>query len=1174
MFFGISASSFASYSGQDAMKILKAMDVIEGDPDGDLRSGDPVKRSEFAKMAVLLSEYKTFVSLNSKISVFTDCTSSHWAAPYVKVAAENGIIQGYSDGKFGPDDYITYAQAATIALRLLGYTDEDFGFSYPEGQLGMANSLKLNSGLSKSADDILTRSDVSVIFVNMLTSKKKNTSSDYMDSLGYTMAEDTILVATNDEDASVPGGRIFTSNGEYIISDDFDKNLIGKKGKAVTNSEGRLITLLEGTVSAQKASVYSAGDGLVSIYMDGSIRALECDGGTLCYNGTEKTTFSALGSKLSTGDILIIGMNNDSNVDYIIAGQSDFDGPYTVKNDGQIPTVGNYDGYSVVRNGNASSVSMIKKNDILYISPSLLSVFVYSKKVSGVYSKANPNADSPKSVVVGGNEYTIESPTAFSKLYSGGEYTVGDTVILLIGRDGGIADVVSENSAQPVTYMPDVKTEEDTVSKEFALLSHLGAVDLNQDENVARGEFAKMAVMVSTYRNQVQLGSKVSIFPDCTASYWATPYVKTAAENGLMSAYSDSMFYPEYGVSLAQAADTALKILGYTDSDFSDWPSSQISMAASKGITAGIEKTAYDTLTKSEAVHILYNTLCTTVKGGKTKGIEAIGYEYFEDAVLIATNKDNSSVPSGKVLTSKGTFSIDEKDFDYQNISKSGELLVYSGKVQMFNKKPLGCACVTVYSSVPGGLAIMEDDGIYTMSVPDSTATYMDASKTSFAAASDSIAIGDTAYVYYDNQGRQSYIYVNTDSLEGPFTVFSPSGWYAQISGAHQNSRIMKNGMEITADALSKNDIVYYSGALDTAFVYNTKVFGIFESASPTKDAPSSVKISGVNYSMETADAFKTGANYGDTVVLCLGRNGKVAHLYSASDESLAGYLVSTGIKEFINQNGEAYTSPYARLALADGTEIDCATDADYENHINSVMAVSFSGAKAKLSRLTPSGTVYGKIDSKKHTIGSLKVSPDAKILDVGYITADEATIYTSLYLQRLDGITISSSDVVYSKSENGYITELILNNVTGDAFSYGVVTSARTTLNDKTASGSYTCDIGGSSYTYSGGAYSNIKAGSVVKTALSGGRIGSLAKLDPQTVSIKEADYTSITLSNGELLPLSDDVAVYKLTGTYDYTHIPLSEIVENTSAYRNFSVHTDKSPSKGGRVRVIIVR
>lgn len=307
---------------------------------------------------------------------------------------------------------------------------------------------------------------------------------------------------------------------------------------------------------------------------------------------------------------------------------------------------------------------------------------------------------------------------------------------------------------------------------------------------------------------------------------------------------------------------------------------------------------------------------------------------------------------------------------------------------------------------------------------------------------------------------------------------------------------------------------------------------------------------------------------------MCLGRNGKVAHSYSASSVSLAGYLTSTGVKEFTNSNGEKYTSMYAHVVLADGTEIDCATDYDYKNWINKVMSLTFNGGKARLVEVSTPGKTYGSVDADNLKIGTSNVSSNVKILDVGYNQTHEPTIYKNIYLQRINGVSLSASDVIYSKSENGYITELILKNASGDAFSYGVVTSANTTINDNTASGSYTCDIGGSSYSYNGGAYINIKKGNIVQASLSGGRIKSLTKLNPQVVSVKELGYNVVTLTNGKSYILSDDVVVYKITGNTTYTYLPLSEVVENKSSYSNFCIYTDKAESSGGRVRIITVK
>ncbi len=1169
----------SAYTANDSMMILKSLGVIEGDPDGSLRENDLVKRSEFAKMAVLLSEHKNKLSLNSKISVFTDCTAEHWAAPYVRTAAENGIIEGYSNGLFGPDDYINYAQAVTIALRLLGYTDEDFGNTYPEGQLGMAQSLKLGEGLNKNQDDLLSRADVAVILKNMLLTNKKGTNTNYIESIDYSIKEDTIIVATNDEEASVSPGKVFTTNGEFTIDSNFDTNLVGKKGSAVINSEGKLLTLIENSGTAYKYAVNTAGSDFVSLIGSKGSLTLNCDDGTLSYNGIQKTTFGSLKGEISTGDIMIVGKDAYGNVDYLISGNSDFDGPYTVQADMTLPIDGDFSSYSVIKNGSTSSISAIKNYDIVYISYSLSTVFAYSKKVSGTYSKAVPNIDSPESVIVGGTQYKIESPLAFSKLSSGG-CKIGDSVELLLGRDGGVADVMGSYNVSGEDYEANLVTDTDTVKSSYALLDALGAIEVadgtfpNAEDTATRGEFAKMAVMSSPYRNSVSLGSKLSVFADCTSEHPMSPYIKVAAENKLMSAYSNSLFYPDKAITLAESLDAALKVLGYTDTDFSDWPSSQLSIANQKGITDGISKGAYDELTKDEAAIIIYNTLCATNKQGSVKGIEQIGYSYYDDAVIIATNAQSTSVPAGKVLTSEGTFSIDEASFDDSIIGKSGELLIYSSKVQMFNKTSSLYSENVIVSAVPGGLLLKSENGTNALSVAEGTTVYMSGAKTSFSQAISEIATGDTAYISYDDAKRVKYIHISSSSLKGPFRVISPSGWYAQISGASSSSKIMKNGSQVTSAQLFENDILYFSPALDTAYVYNNKVTGVLESASPSKDAPETVRISGKDYTLESADVSFVDCAYGELVVLCLGRNGKIAHSYSASSGDIAGYLVATGTKEFIGSNGDSYTSKYASLVLADGTNVDLATDSDYSSWLNRVMSVKLEGTKSKLSPITAPGKTSGTINASTNSLGSKKISSDVKILDVGFNQADDPSVYKTIYLQRLDGISVGPSDILYEKTENGMITELILKDVTGDAFSYGVIVSASSNITSNSSNGSYTVDVAGSRFSYSGGAFPGIAKGNMVKSAISGSRADNFVKLTSRTVSVEDVSYSTITLTNGDEYLLSDEVVVYRLTGVYDYSVISLSELVENHENYSNFSIFSDKAESRGGRVRIITVR
>ncbi len=1157
------------------IKVLSAMNVMTGDPDGNMREQDFVTRAEFAKMAVLLSEYKNQVSHNMKISVFSDCTASHWASPYVKVAVENSILRGYSSGIFAPSDNITYAQALTVALRLLGYTDEDFSDSYPAGQISKARALNLDNFVLKTANDVLTRKEVAQIFVNMLTAKSENTQTDYISKLGYTFLEDCIIIATRNEDSSVASGKVLTSEGEYDISDSFDLSFVGKKGTALVTREGRLEALFENNFTVSKYALYSVSTDFLGIYNSGRVTTLSCDDDTVFYSNGKKTNFASVRSSLSTGDFLTVATSSDNKTEYVIATQSDFDGPYTAQKDAVLPSHINPSNVSVIKNGERSSLSEIKKNDIIYYSPSLSTVFDYSKKVRGIYTSAIPNKDSVKSVTVGANTYTIESVLAFSKLCSEGTYDIGDHIVLLLGQDGGVADVLGEKETDFDTEHTLAVSEIKGKSAENALLEAIGAITLSngeltaENEYVKRGEFAKMAVMSSEFGKLVSLGSRISVYPDATADYWATPYIKVAVENSLMSAFSNGRFQSEDCIEYAHVLDTCLKMLGYTSQDLPDFGLSQISVAKSLGITDTINKNANDYVTKKEAVKILYNTLNSVRKNDTLKVIETLDYKYYESCVLMAGANDSPSVSSGKIATSVGTFSIDE-NFDTSLIGKTGELLVLSDKIIMFNPKSTSFSEATVHSAVNKGLALMTADGIKTLSLSDNTSVYIGASKQTYAQAKDKISMGDSALISYDEKGIAEYVYINNKALKGPY-LYKSADWYKTVSGASAKTKIMKDGK--IATSFSVNDIIYYSPSLDTAFAYDDKVTGIFEDASPSKSAPDTVTVSGKTYTLSSVGALPTDIEYGDTLTLCLGRDKSAVYGY-VSDSKVAGYLVSTGVKEFQNSNDETYTSRYARLVLADGSEIDCATDVDYSKWINSVMNISFLSGKAKLSQASKDGNIIGQVNAQTLSIGSKKVSPDVKILDVGYNDPAYPTVYTSVYLSRLDNMSLSGTDVLYSKSENGVLTELILKDVTGDAFSYGIVMSAKTDITQTNASGSYTLDIGGKTYSYSGGAVTNISKGSVVKTALSQGRISYLSKLTPKSVNIKECDYTSITDKDGKTYLLASDVVVYKLGQNSNYTILGISELYDNFDKYSYCSVYTDRDSSKGGRVRIIILK
>lgn len=100
----------------NAVSTLCHMGVLGGYSDGTFRPNAPITRAEFAKIAVSFSQRNG----SAVYHYFTDVKTTDWFAPAVTAAKDNGLIEGYSDGSFKPENKITRAEACAIVNRVLG----------------------------------------------------------------------------------------------------------------------------------------------------------------------------------------------------------------------------------------------------------------------------------------------------------------------------------------------------------------------------------------------------------------------------------------------------------------------------------------------------------------------------------------------------------------------------------------------------------------------------------------------------------------------------------------------------------------------------------------------------------------------------------------------------------------------------------------------------------------------------------------------------------------------------------------------------------------------------------------------------------------------------------------------------------------------------------------------
>lgn len=106
----------------EAVSYMARVGIVNGYEDGTFKPNDYITRAEFATMAARYDELD-----ESATSKFSDIPNNHWAVKYIDSAANKGWVNGYEDGTFKPDQTITRAETVTVVNRMTNRTaDESF----------------------------------------------------------------------------------------------------------------------------------------------------------------------------------------------------------------------------------------------------------------------------------------------------------------------------------------------------------------------------------------------------------------------------------------------------------------------------------------------------------------------------------------------------------------------------------------------------------------------------------------------------------------------------------------------------------------------------------------------------------------------------------------------------------------------------------------------------------------------------------------------------------------------------------------------------------------------------------------------------------------------------------------------------------------------------------------
>ncbi len=401
-------------------------------------------------------------------------------------------------------------------------------------------------------------------------------------------------------------------------------------------------------------------------------------------------------------------------------------------------------------------------------------------------------------------------------------------------------------------------------------------------------------------------------------------------------------------------------------------------------------------------------------------------------------------------------------------------------------------------------------------------------------------------------------------TMDGP--MVAQGDWRSAIPLELSSATVTRNGRPSSASAIQEQDVLYWNTALGAVWACSDKVSGVIQALDSTS-GPTSVTVAGRTYPIETASAAYALSDLGpyglgDTVTLLLGRTGGVAALAEGTNlQDRAGVVVSLADTAYPDGKGGSYTVRTAALLSTDGQtyQYPCTVTGIREG---SLLRSTVDAEGSFRLRSLSSGSLSGRVSSDGTKLGSLPLARDAEILDVS--GSQGARVFPS----RLAGLELSRDKVLwYSQNSAGEIDRMILRDVTGDMYRYGVLTS----LAEEQTGGvslycSYEYDLQGQRYTFSGPVRYPVESGPVLVKG-DPGSPDSMSSL----ISAGRGELSGTRfLAGGREYLLSDNTAVYeRQNGQYR-----LSSLARVEGGSFALTAWYDAAQSAGGRIRVIVAQ
>ena len=276
------------------------------------------------------------------------------------------------------------------------------------------------------------------------------------------------------------------------------------------------------------------------------------------------------------------------------------------------------------------------------------------------------------------------------------------------------------------------------------------------------------------------------------------------------------------------------------------------------------------------------------------------------------------------------------------------------------------------------------------------------------------------------------------EDVEGPFVADGSTQLPFEPEAVYRNDEVTNSA------SLHTYDVYYYNVNARTLWIYTTKAAGRITAVSPSASAPTSVTVAGTEYTIGSSQAASAlsslnGGGVGQVVTLLLGMDDEVVRVLTGSEADQVFYgVVQDSSRSLIEDNG-ADVLQNVTVACTDGVIRTVQVDKSLNYPAGWLVEITVDENGENIRSIDEKHT-SGAFNSGSTALGGTALAEDVEILD----TTGEGMAGT-IRPSRLSGVTLASDDVrYYTTNEAGEIDRLILDNVTGDLWTYGVLDDVR----------------------------------------------------------------------------------------------------------------------------------